>query len=132
MPLKACPYCGRIHPKGFDCGRLPKRGSQKDTVEQRFRSSTRWTRKSIRIRERDHYMCVYCMQHDKRINTDDIEVHHIVPVKEDYDRRLDDDNLISLCREHHEAAEAHVISRDTLLSMARAQEELYSNGLACL
>lgn len=132
MPLKSCPYCGRIHPKGYDCGRLPKYGRHKGTDEQRFRSSTRWTTKSLRIRERDHYMCVYCMQHDNHINTADIEVHHIIPVKEDYNRRLDDSNLISLCREHHEQAEACVIKRDTLLSMAARQEELYSNGLVCL
>lgn len=77
-------------------------------------------------------MCVYCMQHDKRINAADIEVHHIVPIHEDYDRRLDDDNLISLCREHHEAAEANMIKRQVLLDMARAQEDVQLNGLVCL
>lgn len=77
-------------------------------------------------------MCVYCMQHDKRINAADIEVHHIVPIHEDYDRRLDDDNLISLCREHHEAAEANMIKRQVLLGMARAQEDVQLNGLVCL
>lgn len=133
MPLKACPYCGRIHPRGFDCGRLPaKYGRKKGAAEERFRSSAAWTRKSIQIRERDKYMCVYCMQHDKRITTEDIEVHHIIPVREDYDRRLDDDNLISLCRVHHEAAEACVIKRDTLQSMARHQEDESSIGLPCL
>ena len=132
MPLKACPYCGRIHPKGFDCGHLPKRGQKNTTEEKRFRSSTAWTRKSIRIRERDHYMCVYCMQHDNHINTEEIEVHHIISLKQDYNRRLDDDNLISLCREHHEAAEVGVIKQHTLLSMAAKQEDLYANGLPCL
>lgn len=132
MGLRSCPYCGRIHARGFDCGKIPKYGAQKGTGEQRFRHSTAWTRASIRIRERDHYLCVYCMQHDKRITTEDIEVHHIVPISEDYNRRLDDDNLISLCREHHEQAEASVIKRDVLQAMARAQEELYFEGLPCL
>jgi predicted restriction endonuclease len=72
------------------------------------------------------------MQHDKRINTEDIEVHHIIPVKEDYDRRLDGDNLISLCREHHEAAEACVIKRDTLMTMAARQELSDNSLLPCL
>ena len=77
-------------------------------------------------------MCVYCMQHDNHINTEEIEVHHIVSLKQDYNRRLDDDNLISLCREHHEAAEVGVIKQHTLLSMAAKQEDLYANGLPCL
>ena len=132
MGLKSCAYCGRIHAKGFDCGKLPHYGRQNGTTEQKFRRSTRWTNKSIQIRKRDHYICVYCMQHDKRITTEGIEVHHIVPIHEDYDKRLDDDNLISLCREHHEAAEANMIRRDVLFAMARAQEAEASEGLTCL
>ena len=132
MPLKACPYCGRIHPKSFDCGRLPKYGRQKGTEEQRFRSSTAWTRKSIQIRARDNYMCVYCMLHDGRVNTEDVEVHHIIPVKEDYSLRLDNDNLVTLCREHHEAAEASMIKRDVLKAMAEEQEMSDNSRLPCL
>lgn len=125
MPLYSCKYCGRIHPKGFDCGRKPKHGSDKDTEERRFRSSQRWTKMSASIRERDHYMCVYCKQQENKVTRKEIEVHHIIPVKEDYDRRLDGDNLISLCREHHEAAEAGQISRKLLLSLAKQQEDHY-------
>lgn len=132
MPMKSCAYCGRIHARGYDCGKIPHYGRQKGTDEQRFRHSTAWTKKSIQIRARDMYMCVYCMQHDKRINTEDIEVHHIIPVKADYDRRLDDYNLISLCREHHEAAEANMIRRDVLIHMVERQEEERQKDLSCL
>lgn len=41
----------------------------------------------------------------------------IVPLKVDYDRRLDNDNLITLCRYHHEAAERGRISRQELATM---------------
>lgn len=132
MRLKSCPYCGRIHARGFDCGKLPVRGQQKDTAEHRFRHSERWKRMSIMIRERDKYMCVYCFKQLHKVTADTVEVHHIVPIKADYDMRLDADNLISLCREHHEAAEAGVISRDLLLSMAREQEEAYQSDHVCL
>lgn len=44
----------------------------------------------------------------------DLEVHHIVPLHEDFDRRLDDDNLISLCQYHHDMADSGVISREFL------------------
>ena len=37
----------------------------------------------------------------------------------DYDRRLDDDNLITLCRYHHEKAEKGLISRKKLLEIAQ-------------
>lgn len=129
--LKACQYCGRIHPKNYDCGRIPTYG-RKGTAEQRFRSSTAWTKASMRIRARDHYMCVYCMQHDKRVTTEGIEVHHIIPVREDYNRRLDGDNLVSLCRLHHEQAESGVIKRDALMMMAARQEESDNSYLPCL
>ena len=132
MALRSCPYCGRIHARGFDCGRKPKYGVQKNTPADQFRHSARWTRKSLQIRERDHFMCVYCMQHDGRISPEEIEVHHIVPISEDYDRRLDDDNLISLCREHHEQAEAGVIKRDVLLMMIKALEDEAASDPICL
>lgn len=131
MPLKACPYCGRIHPRGFDCGKRP-RYAPKGTASQRFRHTQCWKDKSLQIRERDHFMCVYCMQHDDRINTEEIEVHHIVPINEDYDKRLDDDNLVSLCREHHEQAEAGVIKRDALLMMVKAIEDEANSDPICL
>lgn len=78
---------------------------------------------STMIRERDHYMCVYCKEHDDTVTRSEIEVHHIIPVREDYDRRLDGDNLISLCRVHHEEAEQGTIRRDVLKAMAAKQEE---------
>jgi 5-methylcytosine-specific restriction enzyme A len=52
----------------------------------------------------------------------DTQVHHIVPIVADYDKRLNSDNLISLCRMHHEAAEAGSIPRELLFSIAEEQE----------
>lgn len=85
----------------------------------------------MQIRTRDAFLCVYCLHHDHRINFTDIEVHHITPIREDYDRRLDDDNLISLCREHHEQAEDGTIDREALMMLARAQEENPNARLPC-
>ena len=132
MPLKSCPYCGRIHAKTYDCGRIPKRQRDKGTVEASFRSTRAWTKASIRIRERDRYMCVYCYKTTGTVTTDDIEVHHIIPIKADYNQRLDGSNLLSLCRLHHEEAEQGLIRKDVLLSMAREQEEASQSGLPAL
>jgi len=38
-------------------------------------------------------------------NFTDLEVHHIERIADAWDKRLEDDNLISLCRYHHELAE---------------------------
>ena len=37
-----------------------------------------------------------------------------IEIEEDYDKRLDSDNLITLCRYHHEMAEKGNISRKEL------------------
>ncbi len=117
MPLISCPYCGRVHSYDFDCGRRRKYGTQSPTAENKFRHSKAWGKKSLQIRARDRFMCLYCYRHDKRINTERIEVHHIVPIHESFDNRLDDFNLISLCREHHEQAETGKIDRDYLFDL---------------
>lgn len=50
-------------------------------------------------------MCQYCL-HTKGIpNTKDLEVHHIEGLAQNYARRLDDKNLITLCRYCHEDAD---------------------------
>lgn len=47
-----------------------------------------------------------------------LEVHHIVPLVEDYDLRAEEDNLITLCTLHHKDAEAGKIDRETLRRLA--------------
>lgn len=59
-----------------------------------------------------------------RYNSRRLSAHHIIPLAEDYDRRLDDDNLITLCSYHHELAERGVIPRPLLLELARASPKL--------
>lgn len=44
-------------------------------------------------------------------------MHHIIPLEEDYNKRLDSDNLITLCRYYHELAEKGEISREALQEM---------------
>ena len=103
--LKSCTYCGRIHDKKYICPQkkeaLKKRQvKKKQGVSDFFHSSAKWTRKSKAIRERDHHLCQSCLQ--------------------DYDLRLDDDNLITLCRECHEKAESGSITRAALQAAVEA------------
>lgn len=124
--LKSCQYCGRIHPKNYDCSRKPKR-IKRDTKAYRFHRTQAWQDKSIEIRRRDHYLCQCCIRlmHGtmRKHNYDDLSVHHIVPIAEDYEQRLDDDNLITVCGHHHEMAESGQIDREVLHEIAKEQNE---------
>lgn len=96
-----------------------ERNSQAD----RFRNTRIWRRKSESIQARDLHLCRVCLtkQFNTKLqhNSRRLSVHHITPIAEDYDRRLDDDNLITLCSYHHELAECGGIPRPLLFELVR-------------
>lgn len=77
-----------------------------------FYKSGIWERKRVEILERDHYECQRCLgkfgfvKHVKitKANT----VHHIVELKDAPDLMLNDDNLISLCRNCHDEVHGRI------------------------
>ena len=78
--------------------------------------------KSQEIRERAHHLCEVCK--DQGIFTyEDLEVHHIIKIKDDQSRVLDNDNLICLCQEHHKQADNNEIDVDYLRRLAQVREE---------
>ena len=132
--LKSCQYCGHIHDSKTACPqkiraqqiRWRKSGSPID----RFRGSARWKDMSLYIRRRDRFLCLACLFDidgtGSRITTASLSVHHITPVAEDWDRRLDASNLITLCEEHHERAEDGSIDRNLLYDLLnRSIDRLY-------
>lgn len=111
---KACSYCGKIHDKGYICSHKPQYNGKFD----KFRKSRTWQKKQHEIAERDLFCCRICiLSFFDGIPNFDISVHHIIPLSEDYERRLDNDNLITLCSTHHKQAERGEISRDYLRSL---------------
>ena len=119
---KACPYCGRIHDKKFVCKNKAKvlkereyEQYQKNIRNKRFRSSAKWKKKAEIIRERDLDLCLICKKEGKYESAD--SVHHIISLNKDFEKRLDDDNLICLCRYHHELAEKGEFSKAFLVSL---------------
>lgn len=121
--LKTCKYCGRIHDIRHICQQKATRISANNyrhgTAADKFRRSLAWTEMSRRIRARDFFMCLCCADGIPKddgtfntIETDNISVHHIIPIEENYELRLDETNLISVCSSHHEACESQQISRD--------------------
>ena len=112
-----CKYCG-ITTRGHICPHRKSRHKSGDKQSERFRKTKGWTDKSIEIRQRDKYLCQICLRDRYNtltmLNYKTVEVHHITPINEDYDRRLDNDNLISLCAYHHRMADKGQIPKQEL------------------
>lgn len=139
--LKSCTYCGKIHDKKYICQEKEKaekirhdkmidrqkkynRKKVPDT-ENKFRWGRKWKKKAESIKRRDLYLCQACIRNlhgtVNQYNSHQLSVHHIVKLRDDYSRRLDDDNLITLCRMHHEMAEHGEIQASVLAEIAKVQ-----------
>ena len=117
---KSCKWCQRTHAIGEECPLKPKRKTKPKlrTQQNTIRSSEYY--KSVRknVLERDHHLCRVCFFR-KELHADALEVHHITPIEEAPERAYEESNLITLCREHHELAEAGVIPREKLYSIIK-------------
>ena len=72
-----------------------------DNVEHnKFYKSPQWTRARNYIRVKYSSLCLLCYAKYKILIEANV-VHHIVELKEDYSKRLDEDNLIPLCHSCH-------------------------------
>ena len=113
---RACSRCGRVHAAGYECPQKPKPTTKRCKAIDRFRGSGLWKAKRTEILERDKGLCVACrlgLAGDEDLVPAD-SVHHIVPLAEDFELRLENDNLISLCAYHHELAERGEIAAEEL------------------
>ena len=105
--LMACSRCGRIHEWGKCPAKKERRycRTKERTNEMKFRSTAEWQKKVAEVRRRDAGLCKLCL-YEGRINGRDLSIHHIDPIRQNPDRKLDNDNLITLCREHHQLVES--------------------------
>lgn len=129
--LKSCKYCGRVHDSRYICPqkeqdtrkRWSHRKNEKVAV---FHHGADWKRKSLQIRTRDSFCCQLCIRGignpEREYETDGLSVHHIDSVEDSWEERMEDENLITLCRRHHEDAESGKIPKKLLRSIAREQE----------
>ena len=109
-----CPICGAVH-EG-KCKRKYK-SAERNSQADKFRNTQVWKRTAKAILERDFHCCRVCLEAGILTNRG-LSVHHITPLIEYYSRRLDEDNLITLCRFCHEKAERGAISRARLFELA--------------
>ena len=113
MIYKICSRCGKRIPEGQVCPCQKIRKAQSDKhydKYQRDKKSTDFYRSPIwqltrqRVLSMDQNIDVYQYMTTGRIMIADT-VHHIVPLKSDWNRRLDARNLMSLHHETHSAIE---------------------------
>lgn len=127
--LKSCQYCGRIHDSKYICPqkeqRIKDRQGKSKTKADRFRWSKQWKDKRAEIRERD-LVCRICEQGlynpIRQYETDNLSVHHIEGIETEWEERLNNYNLITLCDRHHEMAERGEIPKDVLRKLAEERE----------
>lgn len=113
---RSCTWCGRIHSYEYNCPEKPVPKIRRDDDITHFRNSSLWQKKRHEILERDIGLCVVCrlgiMGESDLVPAD--SVHHITPLSDNFEARLDNDNLISLCAYHHELAERSGIPAEVL------------------
>lgn len=118
--LVTCSKCGRIHERGYKCDKGLKISYKKDY--DKLRSTYAWTQKAKQVKEDANNLCEVCKA--KGIYTyNDLEVHHIVKIKDNKEGLLDDTNLICLCVDHHKEADAGSIKADYLRALAKKRIE---------
>lgn len=129
--LKSCKYCMRIHDSKYDCGKKPKK-LKKTSKKDRFRWTVAWQKKREEIKERDNYLCQVCIRNryntSEQFNYNDLEVHHAISLENDFEKRLDNDNLITLCERHHEMAEKGEIPLKEIQEIIVEQESKHTPG----
>lgn len=115
--FKTCSRCGKIHDINYIC--YKNRNYRKNTEADKFRKTYKWQSKAEEIKERDKHLCRVCIANI--YNTTDVynykklEVHHIDKLDINFDKRLEDDNLITLCCYHHKLADTGLISKPILI-----------------
>lgn len=122
----SCQYCNSIHDSKFDCGMKPKKRKQYGDKEK-FRNSKQWKLKRNTIRKRDINLCQICMRNlydTVNIYTyDNLSVHHAESLEDAWDKRLDDNNLISACSFHHELMENGTIPLKEVKAIIKEQQD---------
>lgn len=118
---KACSKCGKIHPYNKKCYVGESGIRRKNTSANKFRLTRQWRYKSEDIKKDSKYLCSVCLDYNI-YNYTQLEIHHIEPIEENYDRRLDNYNLICLCNSHHREAEEGKIDREYLFKLASKRE----------
>ena len=100
--MKRCPECeAKAEKERKENIRYYKQTTyDRDSKYNKFYKRKEWIKGRQLAIVRDHALCRDCL--DKDVITPYNIVHHIVPIKEDWSKRLDIDNLVCLCESCHQ------------------------------
>lgn len=110
MPIyKRCSRCGKRILSGSKCSCGKERHREydrysRDKKSKEFYDSSEWARSRQQALDLDDGIDVYLYMTSGEIKAADT-LHHIVPLKDDWDRRLDPRNLMSLHHDTHSMIE---------------------------
>lgn len=110
MPIyKRCSRCGKRIPAGSSCSCIKQRHKEydkylRDEKSKRFYHSNEWITARDKAMELDEGIDVYAYMTRGEILAADT-VHHIIPLRDDWKKRVSSDNLISLSHSSHSAIE---------------------------
>ena len=110
MIYKRCSRCGKRIPSGSKCECLKGRHQEydrfsRDKKSKEFYGSSEWEKAREDALEADAGIDVYVYMTTGEIVAADM-VHHITPLRDDWKRRNDIDNLMSLSSVTHSVIEA--------------------------
>lgn len=124
--LKTCKMCGVVS-EDHICKHRKSRQKKGNRQSDKFRNTAIWQKKRNEVAIRDKHLCQLCLRNLYNtinfINYKAVEVHHITTIEDDYNRRLDNDNLISLCSYHHKMADKGMIPKEELYNIVREIED---------
>lgn len=111
--FKSCSRCGKIHEFNTKCN-VGRESFRDNSAEAKIRNKRSYTKASKYVKENSNYLCAVYLKNGV-FNSENIETHHIEKIKERPDLAYDIDNLICLCKMHHQMAEIGIISKEVLL-----------------
>lgn len=134
MPLyKRCNRCGKRIPSGTSCPCVKARHKEydrysRDKKSKQYYDSGEWEVSRTTALDMDGGIDVYLFMTEGRIEIADT-VHHIIPLKDDWERRNDTSNLMSLHHDTHSMIEK-LYKKDKKGTEKRLKEMLleYRNG----
>lgn len=110
MPLyKRCIRCGKRIPSGSSCTCVKARHKEydrysRDRKSKQFYDSNEWRLIRSAAIEADGGIDVYIFMTEGKIEVADT-VHHIIPLQDDWGKRIDINNLMSLSHDTHSMIE---------------------------
>lgn len=101
-----------MHGTAETCPMKPKpKTKKKHGLQTQIRQTNGYRKLRSDIKARDRFLCRHCYFERNKLTTENLQVHHIIPIAEDPALALEEDNLITLCEGCHELAEAGIIPR---------------------